>query len=358
MQGLWAGVILAATSAMAPAETLNVVSWDGAYVKSQILGYIRPYEKATGNRVNVIHYTGGIDEIRRQSRAWNVTWEVIDLELYDAIRACKEGLLEKIDLADMPPAPDGTAATDDFINERVTPCGVANVASATVISFAPKRFETPPSKLEDFFNLEAYPGKRALRKTPQGNLEWALIADGVPQNKVYEVLTTDEGLNRAFAVLNRIKPHLLWWETGQEAIRLLETEQVVMSSAYSGRVDAAVNRGEPLKILWDKHVWYYDVWAIVKNGRNPELALDFIRFASKTESLVEQVKYIPYGPMRHSSVALLDKEMRERLPTAEAHLKTALELDAIWWSENLDRIKPRFERWLERSVMVPKAMPR
>ena len=358
MQAFWAGLILSATGAVASADTLNVVSWDGAYVKSQILGYIRDYEQASGNRVNVIQYTGGIDEIRSQSRAWNVSWEVIDLELYDAIRACNEGLLETIDLDEMPAAPDGTPAREDFINHRATPCGVANVASATVISFDPQRFETPPDALEDFFDLDAYPGKRALRKTPQGNMEWALIADGVPRDKVYDVLSTEQGLNRAFAVLNRIKPHVQWWETGQEAIRLLETEQVVMSSAYNGRVGAAIDRGESLDILWDNHVWYYDVWAIVKNGRNPDLALDFIRFASKTESLVEQVKYISYGPMRHSSVAMLDEKVRDRLPTSEAHLKTALELDAVWWSENLDRIQPRFERWLERSIMVPKALPR
>ncbi|UTF58592.1 ABC transporter substrate-binding protein [Gilvimarinus sp. DA14] len=358
MQGLWAGLLLSATSAMASAETLNVVSWDGAYVKSQILGYIRPYEEASGNRVNVLHYTGGIDEIRSQARAWNVSWEVVDLELYDAIRACKEGLLETIDLADMPAAPDGTPAEDDFINGQVTPCGVPNVASATVISFDPERFDNPPGSVKDFFDLDTYPGKRALRKTPQGNLEWALIADGVAADDVYKVLGTEKGLNRAFAVLDRMKPNLLWWETGQEAIRLLATEQVLMSSAYNGRVGAAIDRGESLDILWDNHVWYYDVWAIVKNGRNPELALDFIRYASKTESLAEQVNYISYGPMRHSAVAMLDKKVRERLPTSEAHLKNALELDSVWWSENLDRIKPRFDRWVDRPVMVPKALPR
>lgn len=358
MRSLLTGFLVCAFSAAASAETLNVVSWDGAYVKSQILGYIRPFEKDSGHRVNVLQYTGGIDEIRSQVRSWNVSWEVVDLELYDAIRACKEGLLETISVEDMPAAPDGTPAADDFVNGQVTPCGIPNVASATVISFDPSRFQNPPSSVKDFFDLSKYPGKRALRKTPQGNLEWALIADGVPAAKVYEVLSTEGGVNRAFAVLDRMKPNLLWWQTGQEAIRLLETDQVVMSSAYNGRVGAAIDRGESLDILWDNHIWYYDVWAIVKNGRNPDLALDFIRYASKTESLAEQVKYITYGPMRHSAVAMLDETVRERLPTSEAHLQNAIELDSNWWSENLDRIERRFDRWVERSVMVPKALPR
>src|SRR5690625_5712738 len=53
--------MLGAHSAHAQQE-LNVVSWDGAYVKSQILGFIRPYEEHANIRVNVLQYTGGIDE--------------------------------------------------------------------------------------------------------------------------------------------------------------------------------------------------------------------------------------------------------------------------------------------------------
>jgi len=339
-------------------DELNVVSWDGAYVKSQILGFIRPYEDKTGTRVNVIQYTGGIDEIRRQVRAWNVKWDVVDLELFDAIRACEEGLLEPIDPESLPAAPDGTPASEDFINVSLMPCGVGNVVGSTVVSYDRERFEQGPETLEDFFDLKQFPGRRGLRRSPQGNLEWALVADGVPRDKVYEVLSTDAGVDRAFTVLNRIKPYIEWWEEGEEAIRLLETGQVVMSSVYSGRVDDAVQRGEPLEIVWDHQVWFYDVWGIPRHGRNTEQAMDFLKYATSTESLAAQARYIPYGPVRQSSLALLEPELRKRLPTSEQNLKTAIELNAQWWSDNLDRIAARFERWAERPVMVPKSLPR
>lgn len=339
-------------------DELNVVSWDGAYVKSQILGFIRPYEDETGTRVNVIQYTGGIEEIRRQVRAWNVKWDVVDLELFDAIRACEEGLLEPIDPESLPAAPDGTPASEDFINVSLMPCGVGNVVGSTVVSYDRERFEKGPETLEDFFDLKQFPGRRGLRRSPQGNLEWALVADGVPRDKVYDVLSTEAGVDRAFTVLNRIKPYIEWWEEGEEAIRLLETGQVVMSSVYSGRVDDAVQRGEPLEIVWDHQVWFYDVWGIPRHGRNTEQAMDFLKYATSTESLAAQARYIPYGPVRQSSLALLEPELRKRLPTSEQNLKTAIELDAHWWSENLDRIAPRFERWAERPVMVPKSLPR
>ncbi|WP_036186317.1 ABC transporter substrate-binding protein [Marinimicrobium agarilyticum] len=350
---------LACVGAQADDRELTVVSWDGAYVKSQILGFIRPYENKTGVRVNVLQYSGGIDEIRRQVRAWNVHWDLVDLELFDAIRACEEGLLVRLNHDSLPAAPDGTPASEDFINSSLMPCGVGNVVGSTVISYSQARWEKEkPDRLEDFFDLQQFPGPRGLRRTPQGNLEWALIADGVAPEKVYEVLSTEAGLDRAFEVLNRIKPHIVWWRTGEEAIRLLETDRVAMSSVYSGRVDDAVERGEPLEIIWDHQIWFYDVWGIPKHGRNVELAKDFLRFATSTESLAAQAKYIPYGPVRQSSMALLEPERRQRMPTSEAHLKTAVELNAAWWSENLDRIAPRFERWVDRPVMVPKTLPR
>ena len=349
--------LLLAASAHAQ-QQLNVVSWDGAYVKSQMLGFIRPYEEATGVRVNVIQYSGGIDEIRAQVRAWNVHWDVVDLELFDALRACEEGLLEPIDPQALPDGSDGTSASQDFIHVSLMPCGVGNVVGSTVIAWHRDQPGPPPTRMQDFFDLQTWPGRRALRRSPQGNLEWALIADGVARDEVYDVLATEAGLDRAFAVLSRIKPHTEWWRTGEEAIRLLETRQVVMASVYSGRIPDAVSRGVPLEMLWDHQLWFYDVWGIPRNGRNTELALDFIRFATSTESLAAQAGHIPYGPVRQSSLHLLPEELRKRLPTSRENLATAIELDARWWSEHLDRIQPRFERWLQRPVMVPRDLPR
>lgn len=352
-----AALLLLAMSASAQTDELNVVSWDGAYVKSQILGFIRPYEDVRDVRVNVLEYSGGIDEIRRQVRSWNVRWDVVDLELFDAIRACDEGLLESIDPDRLPPAPDGTPAREDFISVSLMPCGVGNVVGSTVVAYDQEVLAEGPERIADFFDLSSFPGRRGLRRSPQGNLEWALAADGVPRERIYEVLSTEEGMDRAFAVLSRIKPFVEWWRTGEEAIRLLETGAVTMSAVYSGRVHDAVRRGEPLRILWDHQVWFYDVWAIPKHGRRTERAQDFVRFATSTQSLAAQASYIPYGPTRASSMVLVDAEIRERLPTSRAHLASAIELDAQWWSDNLEAVSRRFERWLQRPVRVPPDLP-
>ena len=343
--------------AQAATEQLTVVSWGGAYTRSQILGFVRDFEQSSGIDVEMIDYAGGIEEIRSQVRAYNIKWDVVDLELFDAIRACEEGLLVEIDPASLPPAPDGTPATEDFVEGALMPCGVGNVAFATVIAYDGDRMERPPERIEDFFDLRGFPGQRALRRTPITNLEWALIADGVDPAEVYDVLDTEEGVDRAFAMLDRIKPQLQWWELGEEAVRLLETDAVVMTSAYNGRIHSAVQRGESFTILWDHHVRFWDVWGVPKHAENLDAALAFVRFATSTRSLANQAEYIAYGPLRRSSLRLLDAETRKDLPTSEQNVQTGFATNAQWWGENLPELQQQFERWLERSVQVPKDLP-
>ena len=74
--------------------TLNVVSFGGAYTKSQMLAYVRPWEAATGKVVNMIDYGGGLDEVTSQVESANVKWDVVDMELSYLITACEAGLLE------------------------------------------------------------------------------------------------------------------------------------------------------------------------------------------------------------------------------------------------------------------------
>ncbi len=358
-----AGLAAALLTAWAPALTaaaddeLTVVSWGGAYTRSQILGFVRDFEQETGIDVEMVDYAGGIEEIRSQVRAWNVKWDIVDLQLYDAIRACDDDLLVEIDFATLPPAPDGTAAADDFLPGALMRCGVGNLAGSTVVAWDHSRIERAPQRIEDFFDLGRFPGRRGLRRTPQTNLEWALIADGVAPERVYEVLATEDGVDRAFAMLTKLKPHIEWWSLGEEAVRLLETGRVVMTSAYNGRIHSAAQRGEPFSILWDHHARYIDVWAIPKHTENLEAALSFLRFATSTQSLAAQARYIPYGPLRRSSLGLLEPAVKVNLPTGPDNLPQMFQTDASWWAEHLPELQTRFERWLERPVMVPKEWP-
>lgn len=352
---------LLALSPLPALADLTLVSWGGSYTRSQILAFVRPYEELSGKQIEVDEYSGGLGELRRQVQSLNFKWDVIDLELSDAIRGCEEGLLEPIPLEILAP-PVGTpgSASDDFISGSLTDCGVGTVVWSTVIAYDRGAFEAaPPGSLVDFFDTERFPGPRGMRRTPRANLEWALLADGVSREQVYHVLETREGLERALRVLERIKPNLVWWQVGAEAPRLLETGKVVMTTAYNGRVEDAVNgRGRDFAIIWDRQIWNIDLLGIPRNNPRRAEALDFIRFATATEQLAEQARHIPYGPVRYSSLARLSESERANLPTESRNFANAMRINARWWAAHYTRINKRFEEWTQQPLRVPQKLPR
>ncbi len=341
-------VALTAAGIAYAAETLTVVSWGGAYTKSQIEAYHKPFTEKTGVVINSVDYNGGLAEVRAQVESGNVTWDVIDIELSDAIRGCDEGLFIPIDPSILPPAPDGTPAEEDFIEGAIQECAVANIVWSTVYAYRTDLVgDKAPSTIGDFFDLQTWPGKRGMRRTPKVNLEFALMADGVPTGEVYNVLSTPEGVDRAFAKLDEIKDQVIWWEAGAQPPQLLADGEVLMSTAYNGRLfNAIYNEKQPLEIVWDGQVYDLDLFAILKGAPNEKRALEFVAFSTDTERLARQADWISYGPARKSSMQYVKPDILPHLPTAPENFKNPLQNDFEFWADNQDELNERFNTWL------------
>lgn len=339
----------AATDSAGPKPEITFTSWTGPYMRSQMLGFVRPYENANGVRVNVEHYAGGIHEIRDQVESANVVWDVVDLTQADSLRACNEGLLETLDDIELPDGVDGTPFRDDFVDGALNSCGVGVIVWGTVFGYSNAAFgDDPPSTIVDFFDTQTYPGKRAIRDDPTVVMEWALIADGVPPAEVYDLLETPEGIERALAKMDAIKPGLQLWDSGREPVRLLNSGEVVMTSVWAttGAV-ASREEGADFSIVWHGRVIELDLFGIPKGSRNKDAAIDFIRFASSSESLANMVSHLPNGPTRRSSLALVSDEVLAQLPNNPAfENEITIQSDAEWWSKNHAVLEEAFDAWL------------
>ena len=338
----------------ATAGSITAVSWGGAYTKSQVEAYHKPWTAKTGHQVVSEDYGGGLAEIKSQVDAGNVTWDIVDLELSDAVRGCDEGLLEEIDASILPAGSDGTPASDDFIPNTITDCAVGNIVWSTIFAYDFEKMPNGPKTMADFFDLENFPGKRGLRRGPKPNLEMALMADGVPADYVYIVLSTEEGVDRAFAKLDTIKDSVVWWEAGAQPPQLLADGEVVMTTAYNGRIfNAVAAEGKPFTIVWDGQVYDIDLWAIPKGAPNKDLAMEFMVFSTETEQLAAQASWISYGPVRQSSAALVssyhnqpDLKMAPHMPTDPKNFTNAIQNNFAWWADNQDELNERFNAWL------------
>ncbi|MFC0200122.1 ABC transporter substrate-binding protein [Paracoccus rhizosphaerae] len=351
------GTALTSLAFAATAQEVNVVSWGGAYERSQVEAYNKPFTEETGIKVNMIAADDPATPLTAQVEAGNVTGDVFDIEVSSAIRLCDEGALVEIDPATLPPAPDGTPAVDDFVEGALQDCAVANIVWGTVIAYNTEKFEgEAPTTAADFFDTETYPGKRGLPKNPKRTLYLALIADGVPADEIYDVLSTDEGVDRAFAKLDTIKDDVVWWEAGAQPVQLLADGEVSMTTVYNGRVfDAMVAEDQPFEVIWDGQYMDMDMFVIPKDAPNPEAAMEYLKFATDTQRLADQAKYIAYGPSRKSSAAMVGMyedgktEMAPHMPTAEANMQNAVLDDPEFWADHDAELTERFNSWLASS---------
>ncbi|MCT8159349.1 ABC transporter substrate-binding protein [Pseudoruegeria sp. SHC-113] len=337
----------------ASAQEVTVMSWGGAYTKSQVEAYHKPFTAETGISINSVDADNPATPIKAQVEAGNVTVDVADVEFSDAVRLCDEGLLEEIDLSMLPAAPDGTPAADDFIEGALQDCAVANIVWSTVYAYNTANVEGTPMTMADFFDTEKFPGKRGLRKSAKATLEMALMGDGVPAGEVYDLLETDEGVDRAFAKLDEIKGDIVWWEAGAQPPQLLADGEVVMSTAYNGRIfNAAVGEGQPFEIVWDGQILDFDLFVVPKGAPNKDEAMKFIAFSTDTQRLADQASWISYGPARKSSGALVGlysdgkTEMAPHMPTAADNLGNALVNNFEFWVDRDAELNERFNAWL------------
>ena len=342
---------------VASAKDLVVVSWGGAYTASQQNAYHAPYMAANPdiNIVNDDSAGGAVAKLRAMQEAGNVTWDLVDMVASDAILSCDEGLVLEIDHnAALAAAPDGTPALEDFGDLVVSPCFIPQIVYSTTFGYRTDKVgDTPPTSINDVFDLAKYPGKRSLEKKPINNFEWALLADGVPADKVYELLATEAGVAQALAKLDTIKDDVIWWEKGAQTPQLLADGEVVMGSTYNGRLFSVIEEEkQPVAMMWDWQVYDLDGWVVPAGGKNEADVMAYLKFATDTQRLADQAKYISYGPARASSAPMVGKheslgiEMGPHMPTAPSNSGNTLLYNYEFWADNVDDLTETFQAWL------------
>lgn len=349
---------VAAVAGGAMAQEMTIVSWGGAYSKSQLKAYHEPYSEKTGVTIlNDDSSNEAVAKLRAMNEAGNITWDVVDVVASDAIRLCDEGLAMEIDHdAMLEAAPDGTPASEDFGELIVSDCYIPSIVYSTTFGYRTDLVgDTPPTEICAVFDLETYPGKRSLEKRPINNMEWALLCDGVAKDDVYDVLATPEGQDQALAKLDTIKDSVVWWSAGADTPQLLADGEVIMGSTYNGRLFSVIEeQNQPVAMLWDAQVFDIDGWIIPAglDDERKQRALDYLRFATDTQRLADQAKYISYGPARASSAPLVGQhaelgiDMAPHMPTDPANAKNTFLYNYEFWADYRDDIDAKFQAWL------------
>lgn len=333
---------------------LVVATWPEAYGHAQASAQIVPFSNKSGTSMRLAVYDGGTKELARQVQSRQYRWDVMDLEYPDAEAACASGLLEPIIAHMLPPSPQGLPAAEDFVRGAIGPCWVASVVYSQVIAVAPVKFgDRRPAKLEDFFDTKRFTGKRALNaNSAKYNLEMALLADGVAPSKIYTLLATPAGMERALAKLASIKNEIIWYQRPSEATAMLADGRASMALLPNWAVFDADNDSTSrfkLDIIWDRQLYELEAFGIPKGNPKAAKAFDFIRFATRAENLGRMASWIAYGPARKSALASVGSNpdlkiaMKPYLPTA--HFDTAFAVNETFWRLHGANIAPLWQRF-------------
>lgn len=327
---------------VATARDLTIVSWGGNFQDAQREIYFQPFSKASHQKVLDQSWDGGIGVLEAKVRAGNPNWDVVEVEAEDLALGCAAGVFEKIDWKAL-------GGQDKFLPTAVSRCGVGTIVWSTGLAYDADKLKVAPTSWADFWDLKKFPGKRGFRKGPKYALEFALIADGVPRDKVYETLRTPAGVDRAFAKLDQIKSQIVWWGAAAQSLQLLASGDVTMTTAYNGRITGFnQEEGKHFKMVWKDSIPAVDSWVILKGSSNKGEAMKFIAFASEPENQAKLPKYIAYGLTNKAANALVPENILDELPTKPSHMAEALPLDAEFWAENIEPLTKRFNAWVAK----------
>jgi putative spermidine/putrescine transport system substrate-binding protein len=327
----------------AAARDFTIASWGGATQDGKRIVYFAPFAEEHGIAVQEGVYQGGWGQFRAIQETGERPWDVVSVEPAEMVRGCEEGLFKRLDWSQIGPA-------DRYLPGVVHECGLGAFVSAQTVGYNAELIgDTRPTRIEDFFDLDTWPGKRGILDRPKPTLEWVLLADGVATKDVFSVLRTPEGVDRAFAKLETIKPELRFWTAGAQPPEWLINGEVVMSQIFSGRVANAKKEGRPLEQIWDRAIVYLDYWVVFEEIKHLDDAYAFLRFFSDPRRQVEYaITQLPYGPISQGAMELIPAEVAAVMPAgdnlATAHW-TGSQEDIDFWIDHNDELTERWNRW-------------
>lgn len=319
-----AAATVAPTAALA--QEVTVVSFGGAYQEGQSKALFQPAAKAMNIKLKEETYTG-IADLRLKVKAGAVTWDIVASGSGSAARAGAEGILEKLDYK--------VIDTSSFAPGLATEYCVGGDVFSTVLAWNTKTYgDKGPQSWADFWDVKKFPGKRSYRKGVAGALEPALMADGVPANKVYEVLSQPGGIERAIKKIKELKPHIaVWWSSGAQHAQLMKDGEVDMITGWNGRFDVVAKDGGKVAYTFNQALLDYDCFAVPKGAPNKDLAMKFLAEISKPSYQAEFTKYITYGPTNKKAYELgtIDAAYAKRLPSHPDNAAKQLPINLDWY---------------------------
>lgn len=331
-------------------DELRVVVYGGDAGKAYIEAFVKPFEAETGIKVTPITDQITFAQLELMVNSKTVTVDVAPITQGSTIIGSEKGLLEPIDYSKFK-----KEELDGILEFVKHPFGVGQLIFSYVMVYNTDKYPADkprPSTWAEFWDVKKFPGVRSVvsgRGGSEGPWEEALLADGVAPDKIYPM-----DIDRIFASLDKIKPHVRkWWTVGSEIQQIMTDKAADLMQSYSGRTGVVISRGAPMEMNRKQSKLQWDCWVIPKGSPNAEKAQKFIEFATRGERQAALARLWPEGPTNRNAFKLLPEELARKLPSHPDYLTTGVVMNGHWYSQkgadgktNSDRLRERWNEWI------------
>ncbi|MGC4105731.1 MAG: extracellular solute-binding protein [Thermomicrobiales bacterium] len=317
----------------------------GDYLRALQESYFEAFTTATGATVRHTEFgRDGITTLAKQVDDGDVVWDVALIPTENVLPLAQKKYLQAIDYNVI----DATALYPEITMQHA----VGQALYSTTIVY-PWNADPAPKGWADFWNPGLFGGTRALRRSPIGTLEFALLAAGVTTDKLYPL-----DVPRAFSMLETMRQTTIFYEDSKQPVELVRTGQVGLASAWSVRTTLP-DVANAVNVQWNGGMISADSWAIPRGSGNADVAMSFINFATRAVPAANFSRLQPFGPVNKNAFALLRPDIVASLPTSPTNIKGQFFQNWSYWTEHTDPLTAQFEDWLlnPQSTPVPDASP-
>ena len=325
--------ILAAPALKAQGRFLYINSWGGTWERSARQHLFDPFTAKTGIEIRI---TSGVNfaKLAAQVRTGNYEYDISTLGGPSLVQAEQSNLTER--------------PTDQTIDRGKLPAdgifanGIGNHAYSTNLAVNTRNIAAGEVKdWKDFWNLQRYPGRRALPRSMQWTFPFALLADGVAKESIYPI-----DMDRAFRSLDKVKPAIAsWWTQGGQAQQLLADGEVQMIGIWHANVLSAKRNGAPVELVWNQFTVDRTYWVVSRGTPRAQMAFEFIQFAVEPERMARFCIDGQYGPFDQRAFNWINEEQTKDMPTNPAYAAGAIEHEPRSIGAIMTAATRRFEAW-------------
>ena len=330
----FAGPLVVTDRTIAQTRTIYVNTWGGSWTAAEEVAFFKPFTEQTGIRVRTVAPVS-YAKLKAQVQSGNYEWDITSITQADLLRAEREGLVEPVDWT--------VVKKEKLFPDAVYANGLAYCALGTNLAYRRDKFpQGGPKSWADFWDVKKFPGNRAMLNNAVRTVQFALVADGVPVDKVFPL-----DVDRAFRKLDQIKPHIkVWWTQGNQSQQLLRDGEVDMIVMWNARASELQQQGHPVELVWPGATITTTMWGVAKGASNRKPAWEFLQFAVQPKPQADFANKLYYGPTNPEAFKYISPEVSRQLPTYPENVKVAIKPDTVAEADQTARIQERFTQWL------------